>query len=265
MERSSVSSEAWLESVALTLLTFSPMVDSECARMLLAHYKQPYTEQDRLFGWVSLLTLLRGGYGRVPFVSGDGRMSEPRDIVRRFDGTGGAPRLIPADPEAAKAVEAAWTRWNWDYGFDTASLSYFYLLPHRTAMIESFGKPVTAIGRTALPFTYPALALLFRVALQLSDANAAAAWTRIRKTLDELDATLADGRRFLTGDTLTLADIGFASSSAPMMLPPHYAPRIPPLDQMPIVLRDIIAECRARPCAALVTRVYAACFKETDR
>jgi glutathione S-transferase len=247
----------------LTLLTFSPMVDSECTRMLLAYYGKTYTEQDRLFGWVSILAIVRGGYGRVPFVSGDGRMSQPRDVVKQFDGHTERPALVPADPDAAMAVEAAWTRWNWDYGFDTAKLAYFHLLPQRAAMIESFGKPITATGRAALPITYPALALLFRVVLQLSEANAVAAWGRIRTSLDELDATLADGRRFLAGDTLTLADIGFASSSAPIMVPPHYAPRIPPLDQVPIVLRDMIAECRARPCAALVTRVYSACFEET--
>lgn len=247
----------------LELLTFSPMVDSECARMLLAYYGKTYTETDRLFGWVSVLTLLRGGYGRVPFVSGDGRMSQPRDIVKRFDGKTGRSALLPADPQALKAVDAEWTRWNWDYGFDTAKLAYFHLLPQRDAMIESFGKPITPTGRSALPYTYPALALLFRVALQLSEANATAALARIRTALDTLDATLADGRPFLAGDTLTLADIGLASSSAPIMLPPHYAPRIPPLDRLPIVLRDIIAECRARPAAALVTRIYAACFEET--
>jgi glutathione S-transferase len=246
----------------LTLLTFSPMVDSECTRLLLAYYGKTYAEQDRLFGWVSILTLLRGGYGRVPFVSGDGRMSQPRDIVKRYDGKTGRPPLLPADPEALKAVEGEWTRWNWDYGFDTAKLAYFHLLPQRTAMIESFGKPITATGRAALPYTYGALALLFRVALQLSEANAAAAWTRIRKTLDALDATLADGRPFIGGTAMTLADIGFASSSAPVMLPPHYAPRIPTVDQLPIILRDMIAECRARPCAALVARVYSACLQE---
>jgi glutathione S-transferase len=248
----------------LKLLTFSPMVDSECARLLLSYYRPPYIETDRLFGWVSVLTLLRGGYGRVPFVSGDGRMSEPRDIVKRFDGKTDRPALLPTDPEVLKTAEAAWTRWNWDYGFDTAKLAYFHLLPQRAAMIESFGRPVTAAGRAALPVSYPALVLFFRLALQLSEANAAAAWVRIRKALDELDATLADGRQFLTGDTLTLADIGFASASAPVMLPPHYAPRIPPFDALPIVLRDMIAECRARPCAALVDRIYAACLEETQ-
>ncbi len=45
----------------LRLLTFAPMIDSELARLLLSHYRVLYVEEDHLFGWVSLLTLLRGG------------------------------------------------------------------------------------------------------------------------------------------------------------------------------------------------------------
>ncbi len=240
----------------LTLLTFAPMIDSEAARMLLGYYRHPYVEKDRLFGWVSLLTLLSGGYGRIPLVSGDGKaMSSPREIATRYDGADPLRRLIAAGSTDA---ETEWTRFNWTFGSDVAAVAYYHLLPRHALMIESFGAPVTAVGRTALPLVYPLLALAFRAALGLSEVNATAALARIRTVLDETDLRLADGRQFLNGDTLTLTDIAFASSIAPLMLPRPYAPRLPPFDAMPIVLRDIIALCRTRPCAALVGRIYAA-------
>ncbi len=243
----------------LTLLTFAPMIDSEAARMLLAHYRRPYVEKDRLFGWVSLLTLLHGGYGRIPLVSGDGKaMSSPREIAARFDALDPARRLVPTDPQGLAAAEAEWTRLNWTFGSDVAAIAYFHLLPERALMIESFGAPITATGRAALPIVYPLLAFMFRAALRLTEANAAAALDRVRGVLDATDTRIADGRTFLNGDTITLADIGIASSAAPLMLPSNYARQLPPYDAMPIVLRDIIAECRARPSAALVERVYAA-------
>lgn len=244
--------------MTLTLLTFAPMIDSECARLLLAHYRRPYVETDRLFGWVSLLTLLHGGYGRIPLVYSEGKpMSSPREIAARFDAVDPARRLLPSDPRALAETEAEWTRLNWTFGSDVAAIAYFHLLPERALMIHSFGAPITATGRAALPAVYPLLAFLFRAALGLSEANAAAALGRVRIVLDEIDARIADGRIFLNDDTVSLADIAFASSAAPLMLPPSYARQLPPFDAMPIVFRDIIAECRARPCAALVERVYA--------
>ncbi len=243
----------------LTLLTFSPMIDSEAARMLLTYYRRPYVEKDRLFGWVSLLTLLHGGYGRIPLVSGDGKaMSSPRQIAARFDALDPSRRLLPADPQGLAAADAEWARLNWTFGSDVAAIAYFHLLPERALMIESFGAPITATGRATLPIVYPLLALMFRATLRLSEANAAAALDRVRAVLGETDARIADGRTLLNGDALTLADIGFASSAAPLMLPSAFAPQLPPYDAMPIVLRDIIAECRARPSAALIDRIYAA-------
>lgn len=246
-----------------TLLTFAPMIDSEAARLLLRWYGQPFVEKDRLFGWVSLLALMRGGNGQIPLVCGQGRaMSAPREIVARFDAKAVGRRLLPEDAAAAKAVEDAWTRLNWTFGWDTAGLVYFHLLPRSAMMKASWGAPITSLGRAILPLSYPLLAWVFTVGLKLDEKNAAAMLGRIRNTLDEMDQTMADGRRFLGGDTMTLADVALATACAPILVPPHYARQLPPFDALPIPLRDVIAETRARPVAALVARVYAACLQE---
>jgi len=246
-----------------TLLTFAPMIDSEAARLLLAWYGVEYRERNRLFGWVSLLTLLHGGFGRIPLLYGDGKaMSEPRDIVRRFDAEAGARRLVPVDPDLQKQVEDAWKRFNWTVGWDTAGLAYHHLLPRSALMRASWGAPISALGRATLPLSYPLLAWLFTSGLKLNDANAAAMLERVRRMLDEVDDVLADGRRFIGGDMMTLADIGLATACAPIVVPPHYARQLPPIDALPIPLRDLIAETRARPVAKLVARVYAACLQE---
>lgn len=241
------------------LLTFAPMIDSEAARLLLAWYHVPHVERDRLFGSVSLLTLAHRGHGVIPLVYGDGKpLSGPRAIADCYDVRVPARRLMPSDADTAKTVEAGWTQHNMVLGTDVATFAYFHLLPEREAMIASFGAPVTATGRATLPFVYPLLAALFRAGLGLTPVNAAAARERIDAALDAVDAQIADGRAFLGGEHLTLADIGLASACAPLMLPPSYARFLPPWEAMPIVLRDAMAAAQQRPCAALVARIYSA-------
>ena len=75
---------------SVKMITFAPMVDSECTRLALTHYNIPFEEQDHIFGWASLLTLLHGGYGRIPLVHGKGvHESGPRALVDRLDSDAG--------------------------------------------------------------------------------------------------------------------------------------------------------------------------------
>ena len=125
-------------------------------------------------------------------------------------------------------------------------------------MIACFGKPITDFGRRALPYTYGLLRGIFRLLLGLKPARAAQASARILDQLDLVDARIADGRRFLHGNALTLGDLGLAATLAPLLLPPAYAGQLPAVATMPAALRALMVQAQERPTAALVTRIYAA-------
>jgi glutathione S-transferase len=241
------------------LVTFGPMIDSETSRLLLWRYRVAYTEERHLFGWVSLLTLLRYGSLRIPVLAGPSlRLVGPRAIVDRFDDTCPADRaLLPAHEPLRAHVLADWDRFNGNLATHTAKLAYFHLLPHPDILIEPFCRGIPSGEAKLTTPLYPALRAAFTLLLQLSPAAAADAWGQTQRALDLVDQRLADARPFLMGETLTLSDIALAAAIGPLLLPENYSAPIPPLDSMPPALQGIIKECRQRPTATLVTRVYA--------
>lgn len=240
------------------LLTFAPMIDSELARLVLNHYKEPYCEADHLFGWVSLLTLLYGGYGQVPLLHGLGlHLSGPHAIAEHFDPTRPTDqRLLPREQPLRTSIDADWAYYNGGLAADVASVCYFYMLPERSVMTALFARSLPAGEARIVPLVYPALRWLFSIVLRLDPARIGDALLRIRIAFDATDRRIADGRRFLAGERLTLADLALAAATAPILLPDHCTAPVPSFDQMPAELQAIVHELRAHPTATLVSQIY---------
>jgi glutathione S-transferase len=67
---------------------------------------------------------------------------------------------------------------------------------------------------------------------------------------------LGDGRRYLAGDSFTLADIALATSAGPLLLPEGYASPMPPRERMPPEMTAITTELSQRETARYVQRIY---------
>jgi len=239
------------------LLTFAPMIDSETTRLVCRWYRIPFVEQDHLFGWVSLLTFVHGGYGRVPLLYGPSDcFSGPRPVVDEFDPqTPPDRRLLPPGAQAA-SVEADWGAYNGQLAVDVAVFAYFHLLAERDLMTPIFQAPVPPTEARLTPTVYPALRWLLTTLLQLKPARAEAAAARIQTLFGAIDRRLADGRPFLCGDRLTLGDIGFAGATAPLLQPAGYGAKMPPVDALPAPVRSMVEALRAHATAHYVERVY---------
>ena len=250
------------EPVPLTLLTFAPMVDSEFSRLLLAHYAVNYRERDHLLAKASLLTFAHGGYGRIPLLYGRGvHLTSPRRIAEHFERLGPAERrLMPADAALAKQVEADWRTYNDGLALATARFAYFHLLPLRELMSKIFAKPLSMDEAEGVRSAYPSLAALLRLLLRIAPERADAALAQIRAVFAETDARIADGRPYLCGERLTLGDLALASAAAPLLLPIGYGAKMPDVALMPMPLRGVVHELRARPTARFVQRLYAEGF-----
>lgn len=243
----------------LSLLTFAPMIDSELSRFVLSHYEISYREEPHIFGWASVLSLLHAGTPRIPVLYGGGlRLVGPRAIVDRFDEICPVERkLVPARQPLRTQVEADWNRYNGDLAAHTAVLAYFRLLPHRDIMIEPFSRGIPPREAAIVPRAYPFLRRLFTLLLRLDAGRAEDALTRIRMAFAYTDARLADGRRYLAGDVLTLSDLSLATAVAPLLLPAGYNAPIPPFESMPPDMQAIVTELRQHPTARFVERIYA--------
>ena len=108
----------------------------------------------------------------------------------------------------------------------------------------------------AVQHGYPAFAALLRVLLRLTPSQATAARDTIRSTFKTIDERLRDGRPYLYGDRLTIADISFAIAAAPAVWPDNYGGPLPPLHLTPAPIQDLVAESRERPSGAFALRMY---------
>ncbi|HEY5711738.1 MAG TPA: glutathione S-transferase C-terminal domain-containing protein [Allosphingosinicella sp.] len=253
------TAEDAIESPPLTMLTFAPMIDSETSRLVLRHYGQAFRETDHLFGWVSILALIHGGSGLLPLLHGPRlKLTGPRAIVEHFDPlVPPARRLLPIEPEVLAEVEADWALHNGKLAADVAVVSYYYLLPERRMMSELFARSVPRWEAWTLPVSYPILRAMFTRLLKLRQPNVDEAMARIRAVFDETDRKVGDGREFLAGGRLTLADLGLAAAAGPMLVPDHYSAPVPTYAQMPPALKEIVDGLRATPTAAFVAAIYA--------
>ncbi|MBK1661081.1 glutathione S-transferase C-terminal domain-containing protein [Paracraurococcus ruber] len=241
-----------------TLLTFPPMIDGELTRFVLDQQGVAYTETPHIALVSNLMAYRRIGSIALPVLSGLGPdIGGARPIIDWSEAR--CPperRLLPADAAARAEVETLWKRANDDLAAATAGFAYFHLLPIKPIMIVplSRGAPGWEVFVTKL--FYPLFRAFIGKVLGLTPEKAAASLTMIHAVVGEVDARLADGRPFLTGDRVTLADIAMATAAAPLLLPRGYGAPIPRLEEMPAVLQDLVGALRQRPIAGFVQRVY---------
>lgn len=249
------------EAVPWHMITFAPMVGSEIARLLLRRYDVDYVEEDHLFGWASVVSLVHGGRGAIPILVGPrATLRGVRTLVDTFEPI--APperRLRPA--ELAVQAEADWQVFYTGFKADVAIFAYYHLLPRRDLLVPVFAEPVRGIEGRLTGAVYGALRWLFTVLLKLDAANATAAGERILSTLRAYDQRLADGRPFLLGDRLTLGDVALAGGCAPLLQPQGFGTVMPPINAMPAPMRALIAAVRESPAACFVDNVYASLGK----
>jgi glutathione S-transferase len=241
-----------------TLLTFPPMIDGELTRFVLDQHRVAYRETPHIFGIASLLAKLRAGTVYVPVLSDMGPVIAGARPIIDWCETRCPPgkKLVPADPALAAEVEAVWRRANNDLAAASAAYAYFHLLPHRDIMIVPLSRGAPGWEVLATKLAYPLFAGLIRKLLKLDEAKAAESLKVIRAVFAETEAKLADGRRWLVGGRLTLADIALATAAAPLLLPTGYGAPIPPLEAMPPVLQGLIRELRGTRTAEFVQAVY---------
>jgi glutathione S-transferase len=149
-------------------------------------------------------------------------------------------------------------------GNDVRVWAYSHIFRRRDLTLRSWGieePQIPAWQRAALRLGSPVLVFAVRRMLGVSPARGERALARTRETFDEVDRMLADGRRYLLSDSLTFADITFASLAALAVLPPEYAGRSLrgrrlTLDDLDAGWRAEVEAFRQRPAGQFVLRLY---------
>jgi glutathione S-transferase len=142
--------------------------------------------------------------------------------------------------------------------------AYQQLFRDRRLTLQSWGvnePAVPAWQRALLRPLRPLLVLAVRRMLRVNEKSAARSLEKTRAVFDEMDQRLADGRRYLLGDTLSFADIAFASLGALAVLPGNYggealATHFPPVESLPSPWKEEVVAFRQRPAGQFILRLY---------
>jgi cytochrome P450/glutathione S-transferase len=197
------------------------------------------------------------GIGNGPvLVMTDTLLYRTDSIVRYYEGR--CPphlRLFPADDTRQLAFDL-YTLFSRDLNDVVQKYLLSRLLPEPRLARAVFGRRAPAGDRARWMVFYPFLRGRLAALLNLPANTAAERFDQIKKVFGRAGALLGDGRRYLGGDRLTLADVAFAAAAAPMILPEECGGVCPRVQDIPDDYRKDVFALRETAAGQFVLRVY---------
>ncbi|GAB5400899.1 MAG: hypothetical protein Aureis2KO_24840 [Aureisphaera sp.] len=137
-------------------------------------------------------------------------------------------------------------------------LQYFYseLFPSKKNALSLMTKNVSAKESSKWKMEYGSLKKKLFQQFELGADDSVVYLVEIQKIFTQVEGLLKDGRRYLTGDTITAADIAFASVAAPVLLPVEFGGTLPKFNEISEELREEIMKLRATSAGQFVLHLY---------
>ena len=227
----------------------------EKARWALERARVEFVEEPHvpMLSWIG--TLGSGGNRTAPvFVANGTTYSESTDILKFADEHGTADKLFNGDPEVERLEE------HFDRHFGPTARRAVYddvLRLPRAQLGELLGKDAPTwekrVARVATPF----IGRMIRRGLRVTPSEVQRSKEMVDTIFGEVEALLRDGRRYLTGDRFTAADLTFAALASVIVFPDGYARYALPLAELPPNITDVVHRYREKPAGAFAMRMYA--------
>lgn len=200
-----------------------------------------------------------------------------RAAVRHAGGGLTAPVLVLDDgaviPESSEIVAWAAAR-GADVGFcaESAALAadyderlgpatrlwvYYKMFDHPELTEVPMTDGVPSWQRVGFHHANRALAFAIARILTINDETAVEAEATFRAVYADVDELLSDGRPYLAGGRFSIADLTFASLSAPLIAPPEYGVRLPSISSLPPGMVPVVEEHRASRAGQHALKMFA--------
>lgn len=241
----------------MRLLTIPFSHFSEKARWALDRAGLPYEEEAHL-PLLHVPAMRRAGGKTVPvLVTDEGTFTDSTDILGYVDRKAPADRKMwPTDEADRKKAQELEDFFDRGLGKATRVYAYYHLLPDRPTALRILGARLSRTNRAILRASLPALARLIARGYKVDETNAQRSLDKIHEAFDRADAALAEGGKYLVGDTLTGADIAFASLAAPVLVPAGHPAYEAAMHDLPLAMQPEVKRLRARPAGQHVLRLY---------
>ncbi|MDI1449833.1 glutathione S-transferase family protein [Polyangium sp. 6x1] len=240
----------------LVTITFSHYCEK--ARWTLDRAGITYRESGHLPGFHMLAVRRAGGYRSVPsLITDEGAFNDSTDIAKWADRRAPSAHLYGKTDAERREIETLEDRFDEDFGAHTRRWVYFHMLPDKNLVVRlSNQQAAPALEKRMLPFCFPFIRPVMRKAMRITAAGAERSQRKIDVMFDEVGKMLADGRPFLVGDTLTMADITFGSLAAVVLDPPEYGAPLGLIDALPPEAASNMRRWQELPAAKFVARLF---------
>jgi glutathione S-transferase len=241
-----------------TLITIPFSHYCEKARWALDRAGVSYDEDGHLPLFHYVANFRAGAHRTVPVLvvrDGDKKtiVRDSTDIIAWADSQKPGSLIPLSGADEALAIEDDFDN---HFGPATRRWGYFYLIPNRdTDQHIAFGVP--RWERSLLKLSRPFAVRFLQRTLKIDRAGKERSQKKIDDTLARVDEVLRDGRRYLTGDRFTVADLTFAALAAPILLPPGHPVQKFGLELFPDDARAQIDQWRHTRAGQFALRLYA--------
>lgn len=244
----------------LRLLTIPISHYCEKARWALDRAGLPYREERHVQAIHRWYAWRAGRKLTVPvLVTPDRVLTESTDILEFCDERGSAPTpLFPVDPARRAEVDSLVRDFDDDLGPQGRLWMYFHIEGHPELLGQYNNQGVPRWEDRAMRWGFPVFRMIINRVLTVTPETAAEAEKRVDATFERVGERLSNGRRYLTGDDFTAADLTFVALSAAVLLPPEgYGARLPQPEVLPPAMAERVVAWRATPAGEFALRVFA--------
>ena len=239
------------------LITLSISPFNELARWSLEHAGIPYREERQALALHTFASRRAGGRGTTPVLLAGGEVvPESAQIAEWADRRASPERRLFPDGPAGGEVRELVRRFGEELGPAARRVIWKHLIRDIDLACRYWQQGLSPRQARWQPRAMKLARPLAKRALKLGEGDVAAAPATVRAYFDEVAERTADGGR-IVGDSLTAADISFASMASPAVLPEEgYPVRMPRPEDFPDEIAATIEELRAHPAGRYALRLY---------
>ncbi len=239
------------------LITFRVSHYCEKVRWALDRIDFPYMEECHLPLLHRLKTTLLAGSSVPILITETEIFKDSTDILKYLD-TIAPPhlKLYPNSPALEGEVKELETQFNRNLGRAIRQWGYFYVLQNKSLMKQLWCEGIPAWEKLLFPVLFPLTRRLTYSSYSVNHESALTAYDRVKQAFQMVSDRLADGRRYLAGDSFSAADLAFASLSAPGLLPANYGGILPELNQLPKEMIEQIQILQETVAGKYALRLY---------
>ena len=231
----------------------------EKVRWILDWSCLPYIEEPHLLPFHRKVTQKLGGTTVPVLIAPDQILTDSSEMMQYVD------RFIPSRaslyPQETQQLQQLYqleTLFNQTLGPATRSWFYFYALEHKELLQHCLCLGVPEREKALYSRMLPKIDAWVRESLHLSPDSVQQSLERIYQIFEQVEVFLADGRPYLLGESMSVADITLSALASPLLSPPEHPLVIHPTQHLSLprpMMQEILA-CRKTLAGDFILRMY---------